>query len=112
MNTNTVPAILPDDSPRARRTDPSTSHESADSNNVTGARLEVFALMSEPLADHELVAKHAEVQALVGEPVTYTPQRLRTARAELTESGLVEFTGMYRLTHTGRRAQVWAVSVV
>jgi len=29
-----VPMVLPDDSPRARRSDPVTSHEAADSNNV------------------------------------------------------------------------------
>lgn len=89
------------DSPRARRTDPTTSHEAADHNDVeTSIGLVLSALRSfGPSADHELVQ-------LLGQS-GFTPQRLRTARAALVERRLVEEAGYYRLTDNNRRAMVW-----
>lgn len=97
------------DSPRARKTDPPTSHAAADSNRLD-SRAQVLAIlrMCGPLADHELVDQFDLYAARMG--IRFTPQRLRTARAELTRDGLVEYTGIDRLTPTGRRAQVWAVT--
>ena len=101
MSTKSVP-IIGDDSPRARRTDPTTSHEAADGNNVVDSRDWVFELLQHgSLADHELVAQSIN---------TWSASRIRTARHELVEDGLVEFAGIYRLTATKRRAQVWAVT--
>jgi len=37
----------------------------------------------------------------------FTGQRLRTARAALVAMGLVEASGIYRLTENNRRAIVW-----
>lgn len=103
----TRPPIVTPGSPNARRSDPDTSHEAADGNDIHGARAEVmFYLGLEPLADHELVAMFEADANLVGAK-TYTPQRLRTARAELVEMGLVEATGIYRLTATKGKANVW-----
>lgn len=100
----TVPMIgstFGDDTARARRSDHTTSHEAADTNNVRASLGLVLALLREhgPMADHELVARIH----------TFTGQRVRTARAALVGRGLVEATGFYRLTPTGRRAQVWAL---
>lgn len=89
------------DSARTRFSDPITSHEAADSNNVHDSHTVVFGVLAEhgPLADHELVTWDD----------TFTPQRMRSARSELVELGKVEDTGIYRLTPAGRRAKVWQV---
>jgi len=97
-----IHSIFGDDSPRARRTDPLTSHEAADTNDVSksiGWVLQTLARKS--LADHELVGL-AEMHGL-----HFTGQRLRTARAALVGMGLVEPSGIYRLTENNRRAIVW-----
>jgi len=100
--TTIAPKILPDDTARTRRSDPITSHEAADTNDVHGSQVAVLLTLaaSGPLADHELVAR-------IG---FYSPSRVRTARHELAESGLVEFAGIYRLTAGKRRTQVWQVT--
>jgi len=54
-----------------------------------------------PSADHELVQMLSQSG--------FTPQRLRTARAALVDRGLVEQSGIYRLTAHRRRAIVWSV---
>lgn len=96
--------------PRARNTDPETSHEAADSTSskVAASQGEVILILSHygPLADHEIVAKHERLFV----PPTYSPQRLRSARSELVEAGRVEFADEYRLTPSGRRARVWRLS--
>ena len=100
-----IHSIFGDDSPRVRRTDPVTSHESADLTNVSksiGWVLQTLARKS--LADHELVGL-AEMHGL-----HFTGQRLRTARAALVGMGLVEASGIYRLTENNRRAIVWRFS--
>jgi hypothetical protein len=85
----------------ARRSDPDTSHDAAASTDTFGSRADVLHILFHggALADHELVAKLD----------WFTPSRVRTARHELTEQGLVEATGYYRLTPSGRRAIVWQV---
>lgn len=106
MSNNIVeqpPMIWPDDSPRVRRSDPLTSHEAADHNDVEKSIGLVLSTLKAfgPSADHELVQ-------FLGHS-GFTPQRLRTARAALVERGLVEESGIYRLTPHGRRAIVWSV---
>lgn len=93
------------DSPRVRRTDPSTSHEAADTNDVQKSIGLVYDILQlEPLADHEIAA------VALGRGSQFTGQRLRTARAALVERGLVEATGVYRMTMYRRRAQVWQLT--
>ena len=101
----TVPQIVMDgDSPRARLTDPVTSHEAADSTagSVKESQSWVFTLLDHfgPLADHELVEHSIN---------TWSPSRIRTARHELVELGAVTDAGFYRFTPAGRRAKVWQV---
>lgn len=109
---NIIPP-LNGDGPRVRRTDPVTSHEAADSNNVPASQTYVFDLLylSGPCADHELVAKaEAEFRA---HPMSasWTPQRIRSARSELVGRGLVRAVeGVFRPGPSGRRAQVWEIS--
>jgi hypothetical protein len=92
------------DTARVRRTDPITSHEAADTNNTArsiGLVLDILQL--EPLADHEVAA------VALGRGSELTGSRLRTARATLVQRGLVEATGIYRMTMHRRRANVWQV---
>jgi hypothetical protein len=100
-----VHSIFGGDSPRARRGDPSTSHEAADTNDVSKSIGWVLqTLTRKSLADHELVG----LAGVHGLP--FTGQRLRTARAALVGLGFVEASGVYRMTESNRRAIVWAVT--
>lgn len=86
---------------RSRTTDPETSVEAG--NAVSGAESQraVYAQLCGVdfgLADFELE------QRLAGR---FSPERIRTARHELTEQGRVQFTGVYRMTRSRRRARVW-----
>lgn len=110
----TAQIVMAGDTARVRRSDPLTSHEAADSNDIHGAREEVLWYLSiEPLADHELVERfYADYRISGFNQLRYTPQRLRTARKELVDMGRVEATGIYRLTATGGRANVWQIKEV
>ena len=97
------------DSPRTRATDPVTSHEAADSNRVAASTRAVLTALAEgPADDSQILTRHI---ARVGRHgVAFTPQRLRTARAELVEAGRVVHTGGFHVTGTGRRARVWGLT--
>lgn len=97
--------------PLARATDPITSDEAAETVDVAGSQARVLDLLDRfgPLADFELVAA-ADMFASDG--FDYSPQRLRTARHELVEQGLVEDAGFYRVRPRSRRPlrhHVWQV---
>lgn len=88
----------------ARRSDPGTSWEAAES--VTGIResqAEVLALFREhgPMTDEEARARYRGRQSVSG---------FRTRRSELVDRGLVRDTGERRRMTTGRRAVVWAAA--
>lgn len=97
------PMIYPTDSARTRRSDPATSHHAADSNDTAASRTWVMFNLIEhgPLAQFELE------KLAVGQ---WSPSRVRTAVHELVERGLVEFVGYYRMTPSGRKAQVWSIA--
>lgn len=90
---------------RSRSTDPVTSVDAGRSVNVVPSQEYVFGILADegPMADHELLAFHT------ARVWPWSPQRVRSARAELVEQGRVEFSGIYRLTESGRRARVWQV---
>jgi hypothetical protein len=104
----TVPQILmTGDSPRARLTDPVTSHQAADSNNIAESTLVVLAILKghrEGLADWEVEHDHR----LAGGD--YTGQRLRTARSELVDAGAVVNTGHMKRNFNNRRTTVWCLT--
>ena len=96
---------------RSRSTDPTTSVGAGRSANLARSQdcvtdiLETFG----PMADHELV--NLQQQGLWGQTPwgKFSAQRLRSARAELVELGRVEFSGLYDVTDSGRKARVWQV---
>lgn len=92
-----------DDAPRVRRADPQTSHAAADSNDVHGSR----AVVLDAFHQHRFFADFELEQFLAGSG--FTPQRLRTARHDLTEAGHLEFAGMTRTTPSGRQARVFTL---
>lgn len=78
------------DQMRARLTDPHTSHDAATVARRSTAREDVLKILTEhgPLHDHGIQILHdAYVQKGLMRPKS--PQRLRTARAELVDAGLV-----------------------
>lgn len=92
--------------PRARSTDPATSHAAAQSvTNATDLQRTVLELLKKhgPSTDMELAQRHADD---TDEPAS--PSGLRTRRAELTEAGLVYDTNERRLSPSGRSCVVWA----
>jgi hypothetical protein len=94
------------DTPRARRTDPETSHEAADVNDVEasiGAVLDTLRQYG-PTTDEKLV----NLMHSLG--YQYTEQRIRTARAALVNVELVEFTGDREINPRGRKARVWGAT--
>lgn len=94
---------------RSRSTDPTTSVDAGRSVRVAHSQqyvrdtLDVFG----PFADHELVEFYEADgygQRMYGR---FSPQRLRSARAELVEQGRVEFADELCLTPSGRKARIW-----
>lgn len=114
MLNDTLPPTLFDpvdeDAPRVRATDPVTSHQAADATRKSraGSRDAVLAalLRDGALADHELVLA-VQSDATWNGGRMYSPSRIRTARSELVERGLVEDAGFTRKTVSGLDAIVW-----
>jgi hypothetical protein len=105
--TDTLPDLV---SPRARRTDPITSHEAADTNDVAASRQYVMFMAIEhgAMTDHQMIKRAKRAGSFFSE------SRLRTARHELMQP---QFGAL--LVWTGERgpsatrpfgARVWAVA--
>lgn len=115
MHRHSTALVAETGGPRARLTDPDTSHLAADTSNLPGSQLVVEALLNYAgpagLTDEELFegSRTAWVVALVRH--TYSPSRLRTARAELVAEGVVAAAGIVRFTEFGRLSQVWVLAV-
>jgi len=102
MSGPAIHATFGEDTARARRSDPETSHEAADVNDVTssiGAVLDILRTAG-PMTDERLVALLSHTP--------FTEQRLRTAREALVKKGLAKFTERWGQTSRGRRARIWA----
>lgn len=101
--------VLDGVNPRSRTVDPVTSVDAGRDAQLTASQGEVLSMFhARPIdgfADHELV-EWAEYSGS-----RYTPQRIRSARAELAEKGLLEHgEGDYRKTPTGKNARVWTLA--
>ena len=98
-----MPTIFPDDTARVRESSPATSHEAADTNNVPGSHRDVLWVLRcyGPKAQFEAERK---LQGF------WSPSRVRSAFSELEALGKVKRTDQFRLTPSGRRAQVWSLA--
>lgn len=96
---------------RARATDPQESHDAAASTDIAGSHRHVLNLLAfyGESTDEQLV-QHANDDWARFEDTFYSPSRLRTARKELADQGLVRDTGARRLTRSKRYAAVWTVT--
>ena len=96
--------------PRARNSDPTTSHDAA-ASVATDTLTRTQALIIEalrahgPLTDEQLCHRIAEVER---KPVSVSG--IRTRRSELVTAGRIVDTGERRQTATGRQAIVWSVA--
>lgn len=105
--------VLDGAAPRARRHDPTTSLEAGRGADLKGSQRYVFDTLDTfgPFADHELVEFYLDDEPGRRIYGTWTPQRLRSARKELADAGMVEATGETVLSDYGRPAQVWRAVV-
>lgn len=96
--------------PRARRTDPGTSHAAAASvDNITATQFYILTLLQNALTDYELVDLYGELFAYSDENEVprASESGIRSRRAELVARGLVVDTGERRTMPSGRLAIVW-----
>lgn len=91
--------------PKARKTDPKTSHEAAKSVvRVTETQLIILQLLRKPMTDQELVAAYTKLMPYTAPPASESG--IRSRRAELVDFGLVEAKGESK-TLFGRKCIVW-----
>lgn len=116
MTTPTILSTVTGDSPRARRSDPVTSHEAADSISpeaLEASEVEVLAILADvgrPMTAEELTKVH-HLRAWNGTAAgTWTDQRLRTALKQLRRAGRVVVDGRGK-TSTGRSAEALRLAV-
>lgn len=101
-------------SPRARGTDPATSHAAARSIKAQELRESqelVYGLFERfgPMDDVSLVDRYREL-ALAGQIRVQSPSGIRTRRNELVEKGRLVNSGKTTILESGRRAIVWALA--
>lgn len=99
-------AVWDVEEPRARHSDPETSHEAAAS--VTGrteTQEQILYLLKVwgPMWDQEIIARYAIAWA------DFSPSGLRSRRSELVKRGLVEDSGMRETLPSGRKSIIWRV---
>jgi hypothetical protein len=95
--------------PRARRSDPETSHAAARSvRNVTANQQAVLGVFRErgPLTDEALVNWYSAESDVPRQ----SPSGIRTRRRELVDKKKVVDTGEKRALSSGRQAIVWAAA--
>lgn len=101
-------AVKPDEEARARGSDPQTSHEAAEKVSGEGVRQSqidvLHTLRSQgPMTDERLL------DAMEFRGARSSPSRVRTARKELMEAGLVEECGE-GMTKRGNRAAMHRIT--
>ena len=94
--------------PRARATDPDTSHAAAASvNRVSETHQAIYTLILHhgPITDEALLPLLHKTFSLV------SPSGARSRRAELVKMGRVRNTGNTAILESGRQATLWAAVV-
>jgi hypothetical protein len=93
--------------PRARNTDPQTSHDAAASvDDVTLTQAFVLRALKRPRTDPQLIEAYRKLK----HAPRASESGIRTRRAELVDRGLVVDSGLRSVTPFGRKAIVWAAS--
>ena len=91
--------------PKARLTDPQTSHDAADSvNHITETQLYILQVLSRPRTDIQLVEAYSKLK----HAPKASESGIRSRRAELVRKGKVVDSGIKQLLPSGRFAIVWA----
>ena len=92
---------------KARRTDPITSHEAAESvDNITATQSYVLRCLKRPRVDVELVNAYRAYKTAP----RASESGIRSRRAELVDRGLVVDTGRRVRLDSGRYAIVWGLA--
>lgn len=91
--------VLDGASPRSRSTDPVTSVDAGRLANLPGSQ----ALVWWALGEYGPCTMERLEEAVPG----YSPQRVRTALAELREQGFAQAAEGFGTTRYGRRAHLW-----
>lgn len=91
---------------KARQTDPQTSHEAAETVNLTSGQEMVLEALQRGGPMHDELIK-IEVSCVPGNFISLSG--CRTRRKELVDLGLVEDSGTTVLTENGRKTIVWRV---
>jgi hypothetical protein len=90
--------------PKARKTDPQTSHEAAESvNNVTLTQEYVLKALRRARTDVQLIEAYRSMR----KAPPASESGIRSRRAELVRKGLVVDTGSRQVLPSGRKAIVW-----
>jgi hypothetical protein len=93
--------------PKVRTTDPTTSHEAAESvKNMTPLKTAILDCLTIPMNDEHLVSF---VQWRYGHDFA-APSGIRSRRKELCVAGLIKDTGDREVLKSGRKAIVWGRS--
>ena len=93
--------------PRARTTDPKTSHDAAESvQDVTATQDYVLRALRKPRTDVELLEAYRNFKRAP----RASESGLRTRRSELVRQGLVRDSGRRVVLESGRAAIVWEKS--
>jgi hypothetical protein len=89
---------------RARKTDPETSHEAADSvENVTLTQEYILRALRKPRNDSQLIEAYRGYKTAPNA----SESGIRSRRAELVDSGLVDDSGKRVKMPSGRLSIVW-----
>ena len=92
--------------PNARKTDPYTSHEAANSVvEVTDTQLAIYKLLNKPKSDQDLIMAYRNLVASNRAPMA-SESGIRSRRAELVHLDLIKAFGESK-TWSGRRCIVW-----
>lgn len=93
--------------PQARRTDPQTSHDAAQSvKDVSKAKKAILSLLRKHQSDMQLVANYTKLVRQNKAPRA-SESGIRSRRAELVRLGLVKDTGKRDRSASNRQMIVW-----
>lgn len=90
--------------PFARKSDPQTSHDAADSvDDITETKQYILEALRSPRNDHQMIQAF---RSMLNAPAV-SDQSIRSRRAELVDAGLIEDSGQREKMPSGRWSIVW-----